>query len=166
MGFKNWYNAQNERHKAAKAERNDPEAIQRKLDQKAARKAAADVHRGVPVGVYGTHRFMQGTYVYLPTGGFKSVTKDIAGASAEFESGAGQSTATVGRVLTGGLIAGPAGAIVGGMFKKEKGRAYVYVTFADGDVAIIDGPLKDESKLRTFALGINAASKHYAAQLE
>lgn len=164
MVFKKWYNAQNERYLAAKAERNDPEAIQRKADEKAARKAAADAHKGVPTGLYGAHSFLHGTYQYFPEGHFKQVTKDIAGATAEFEAGAGQANATAGRVIAGALIAGPAGAIVGGMFKKEKGRAYVYVTFADGDVAIVDGPLKDESKLRMFAANLNAASKHYAAQ--
>lgn len=112
--------------------------------------------------VYGVHRVTNGEYVYLPKGKFTSVKKPVAGATAEFESGASNSSATVGRVLAGTLIAGPVGAIVGGMFKKQKGRAYVYVTFLDGDIAIVDGSIKDESKMREFALKVNAAAKHYA----
>ena len=111
---------------------------------------------------YDVHKIDKGEYIYLPKGQFKNIKKPIAGASAEFDKGGEHSSATVGRVAAGLIIAGPVGAIVGGMFKKQKGRAYVYVTFADGEVAIIDGPAKDESKLREFAVKVNAASEHYS----
>lgn len=108
--------------------------------------------------LYGVHKLARGEYSYLPKGKFKQVRKPVDGASAEFESGADNSGATASRVIAGALIAGPAGAIVGGLFKKQKGRVYVYVTFADGDVAIIDGPVRDETKLREFASKVNAAA--------
>lgn len=90
------------------------------------------------------------------------VKKSVAGAVAEFESGAQQKNTTVTRVAAGAIIAGPVGAIVGGLFKKDKSRAYVTVMFPDGQVAIIDGPIKDEKQLRSYAQIINAAGRHYA----
>lgn len=150
MGFKDWFNAQNERNRKWK----ESEA-QRREGQQSERTAPRTF-------AYGVHRVSNGEYVYLPKGQIKSVRKPVAGASAEFESGASHSSATAGRVIAGALIAGPAGAIVGGMFRKQKGRCYVYVTFSDGDVAVVDGPIRDEPKLREFAQKINTAASHPA----
>lgn len=114
--------------------------------------------------VYGVHRIVNDEYVYLPKGKFKSVKKPIAGAVAEFDPGVSSSSATATRVIAGALIAGPVGAVVGGLFQKQKGRCYVYVTFADDAVAIVDGPIGDASKLREFTLKINEAAKYHADQ--
>lgn len=108
--------------------------------------------------VYGVHRINGDTYVYLPEGGFKQVRKPIAGAVAEYEPGSavgGRTTLT--RVAAGAIVAGPVGAIVGGMFKKDRSRGYVSITFPDGDVVVVDGALKDEKKLREFAGKVTAA---------
>lgn len=132
MGFKDWFNAQQER---------------------------ADAN-----AVYGVHRLNGGEYTYLPQGKFKNIKKPIAGAVAEFESGAdvgGRTTLT--RVAAGAIIAGPVGAIVGGMFKKDRNRVYVSITFADGEVVVLDGPAKDEPKVRAFAHKLNLAAARHSA---
>lgn len=111
---------------------------------------------------YDVHSVNRGMYSYLPVGKFKQIRKPVSGAVAEFETGAdagGRTTLT--RVAAGAIIAGPLGAIVAGMFKKDRNKIYVTVTFPDGDVAIIDAPAKDDSKLREFARKINAAGAHY-----
>lgn len=111
---------------------------------------------------YDVHTVSKGVYSYLPSGRFKQVKKPVSGAVAEFETGADLSPrTTLTRVAAGAIIAGPAGAIVGGMFKKDRGRAYVTVAFPDGDVAVVDGPAKDEAKLRAFAAKVNTAAAHY-----
>lgn len=137
MGFKDWYKAQDARHKAVSS----PQAV---------------------AGYYRAHRIMDGLYTYLPSGQLKAISKRVAGAAADFESGADQKRTTLTRVAVGAIIAGPAGAIVGGMFKKDKSRVYVTVAFPDGEVAIVDGPAKDEKKLREFTLIVNRAGRHYA----
>lgn len=112
--------------------------------------------------VYGTHRLTRGRYFYLPDGNFLSVKKPIAGASAEYEPGSAvEGRTTLTRVGLGAIIAGPAGAIVGGMFKKDRAKGYVSITFADGEVAVIEGALKDEPKLRKITQQINAAAKYF-----
>lgn len=118
----------------------------------------AQAERHSQSALYGVHKVAKGEYSYLPKGKFKQIRKPIAGAVAEFESGSNNSGATATRVITGAILAGPVGAVIGGLFKKQKGRVYVYVTFADGDVAILDGPVKDETKLREFAQKVNAAA--------
>jgi len=107
---------------------------------------------------YGVHRVTGGEYAYLPEGSFKYVRKPVAGAVAEYEPGSavdGRTTLT--RVGVGAIVAGPVGAIVGGMFKKDRSRGYVSVTFPDGDVVVLDGPLTDEKKLREFARKVTDA---------
>lgn len=96
------------------------------------------------------------------TWNFGRVKKPIGGASAEFETGAASQSTTLGRVAAGAILAGPAGAIVGGMFKKDRTKAYITVTFADESVVIIEGPAKDESNMRDFTKRINAAGRHFA----
>lgn len=125
---------------------------------------SAQQERADANAVYGVHRLNGGDYTYLPQGKFKNIKKPIAGAVAEFESGAdvgGRTTLT--RVAAGAIIAGPVGAIVGGMFKKDRNRVYVTITFPDGDVVVVDGPAKDESKVRSFAQKVNAAGPRSVA---
>lgn len=129
MGFKDAWNAQMERSKAAAADA--PFAAR-----------------------YGGHYLAQGSYH------FALDSRPIAGAVAEFENGAdiGGRT-TLARVAVGAIIAGPVGAIVGGMFKKDRAKVYVTTTFPDGEVIILEAPAKDESKLREFTRKVNAAAK-------
>lgn len=83
------------------------------------------------------------------------IKRPIAGAGAHFESGADRSRPTLTRIGAGALLAGPVGAIAGGMFKKDKSKAYVTIVFPDGASVIIDGPVKDEKKMRRFAQQVN-----------
>lgn len=117
------------------------------------------------VARYGTHLVIHGKYGYLPTNALKTVKMPVAGAVAEFESGAtvgGRTTLT--RVAAGAIVAGPVGAIVGGLFRKDRNKIYVTTTFPDGKVVILEGPAKDESKLREFARKVNDASEHYSIE--
>lgn len=111
--------------------------------------------RQAQTALYGVHSVKNGQYKYLPKGKFKSVTKPIAGATAAFESGADLSRPTLTRIGAGALIAGPAGAVVGALFKKNTGKCYVTVIFPDGDTVILEGPARDETKLRQFAVDVN-----------
>lgn len=105
--------------------------------------------------LYGVHSVKGDTYNYLPSGKFKSVSKPVKGASAEFESGADRSRPTLTRIGAGAILAGPAGAIVGSLIKKDVSKCYVTVIFEDGDTIIIEGPIKDETKMRQFAADVN-----------
>ena len=114
------------------------------------------VERSRAFAAYGVHSVRDGEYRYLPEGKFKQIRIPVAGAVAEYEAGsssAGRTTLT--RVAAGAIIAGPAGAIVGGLFKKDTSRGYITVTFPDGSVVIADGPLRDEPKMRQFAQRVN-----------
>lgn len=108
---------------------------------------------------YGLHSTKNGEYSYLPPGSFKQIKKPVLGAQAVFERGSDKARPTLTRVGAGALIAGPAGAIVGALFQKDTSRNYVTVVFADGDTVIIDGPAKDEKKMRLFADRIKELSK-------
>lgn len=108
---------------------------------------------------YGAHSLSKGVYKYIPEGKIKPIKKSVIGAHVEVESGADQSgRTTLTRVLGGAVIAGPVGAVVGGMFKKDETKVYATVTFADGEVAIIEAPAKDERELREFTERVNAAA--------
>lgn len=85
----------------------------------------------------------------------------IGGAQAAVEDGADTKTTTLTRVGAGALIAGPVGALVGGLIKKDKSRAYVTIEFADGRAVVIDVPRKDAGKARAFAAKVNEAGAHY-----
>lgn len=106
------------------------------------------------MALYGVHSVRKGSYNYLPEGRFKSVTKPVAGATAEFESGADKSRPTLTRIGAGTILAGPVGALAGGMFRKNTSKCYVTVVFADGDYVIVEGPVKDEAKMRKFAADV------------
>lgn len=86
----------------------------------------------------------------------------IAGATAEYESGAVNKKITGTRIITGAVLLGPIGAVAGGALRKNKSLCYVTITFPNGDVVIVDAPLKDEKKAREFAATVNAAGAYYA----
>ena len=93
---------------------------------------------------------------------YKGKRYPIVGASAEYDSGAvvGQRP-TFTRIVAGGIVAGPVGAVVGGMFKKDRNRVYVAVSLPAVGVIVLDGPAKEDNQAREFARRINAAGQHY-----
>jgi len=121
---------------------------------------AAQKARSQIVARYGLHSVTQdGNYRWMEPGSFKQNVRPVAGAVAEYEPGSavgGRTTLT--RVAAGAVIAGPVGAIVGGMFKKDMSKGYVAVTFPDGAVVALEGPLRDEPKMRAFVEKVNAAA--------
>jgi len=108
------------------------------------------------MGRLGSHFVSNGQY----SSGFTKIP--IAGATAEFESGAEKKRVTGTRVITGAVLFGPVGAVAGGALRKNKTKCYVTITFADGNVVIIESPIKDEPKARKFAATVNAAGVYYA----
>ncbi len=86
----------------------------------------------------------------------------IAGATAILETGDVPSRPTLTRIGAGALLAGPVGAIVGGLFKKDKSKVYVSVILADGRLVLIDAPKKDVPKAMQFVAKVNAAGVYYA----
>ncbi|QAB17489.1 DUF4429 domain-containing protein [Leucobacter muris] len=118
------------------------------------RDAQRDVERASAEASYAGHVARGDVYIYARPDS-STAFKTVAGAVASFESGADRSRPTLTRIGAGAIIAGPAGAIVGGLFKKDTSKCYVTVVFADGDTAIVEGPVKDEKKLRQFAADVN-----------
>lgn len=113
---------------------------------------------------YGVHSVTRdGNYRFLPEGSFKQEVRPVAGAVADYEAGTatGERT-TLTRVAAGAILAGPVGAIVGGMFRKDTSLGYITVTFPDGGVVVLDGPLKEEPQMRQFVTKVNAASAKHA----
>lgn len=85
---------------------------------------------------------------------------NIAGAQAEVEaSGDMGKRTTATRVITGGVIFGPAGAVVGGLIRKSRNRIFITVTFPNGDTGLIEAPAKQETEARRFAVAINNAAR-------
>ena len=64
-----------------------------------------------------------------------------------------------GRVITGGILFGPAGAVVGGLLRKSRNQIYITITFPNGDTGLIEAPAKQETDARRFATAINNAAK-------
>lgn len=135
------------------AERDDLRARASAAAQ-ANRESQRDVERANAAASYGGHVARGDVYIYTRPDS-SAAFKTISGAAASFESGADRSRPTLTRIGAGAIIAGPAGAIVGGLFKKDTSKCYVTVVFADGDTAIIEGPSKDEKKMRQFAADVN-----------
>jgi len=105
---------------------------------------------------FGNTFIKKGRITHPIPGSFKSIKRDLTGASAsvDAEAYAGEST-TVGRVAVGAIIAGPVGAIVGGMFKRSNASAYLTIVFPDGEAIVIDAPLSKRAQLDDFAAVIN-----------
>ena len=70
---------------------------------------------------------------------------------------AARSRMTATRIAAGAVIAGPVGALIGGLAKKQTGRIYVLVTTDDGRVLSGDGPGKETGKAASFVAKVNAA---------
>lgn len=113
---------------------------------------------------FGGYRILNGAlHGRNPAGGWPATLSwPLAGMAAELERGATvgpRVTAT--RVVAGAVVAGPVGALVGGMLRKDRNKVYVVVTLADGSQILIDGPAKDERAARDFVSKLNAAGAHY-----
>ena len=97
-----------------------------------------------------------------PKIGYKFKKFPTAGAFAELDTvdaPAPQTTLT--RIAAGAVIAGPVGAIIGGMLKKDRSKGFITVTLADGCVIIGEFPAAKISQARKFASLINEASLYY-----
>ena len=106
-------------------------------------------------GVY----VVNGEITYTLAG--KTRRQPAAGITADFEAAERKST-TATRVIAGGVLFGPIGAVAGGLLKKDKGKVYAIVTIPDAGTIILDAPIKDEAKAREFVAKVNAAGAHYA----
>ncbi len=110
----------------------------------------------------GTTGLFKGQVRYLV--GNKRMKRPAAGVVASIESGGDAGPKIkVGRVAAGAIIAGPVGAVVGGLLRKNVNRVYVTVTFPDGETVDEDVPVKEEREARAFVSSINAAGRHYAS---
>lgn len=102
---------------------------------------------------YRGHYVRDGEISYVQSG--RVAKKALAGAVAEYESGADQKRPTLTRIGAGAILAGPFGAVAGGMLRKNKTKGYVTILFQDGDTLIIEGPVKEEPAMRQFAADVN-----------
>ncbi len=141
-------------HATTKEDRKAERAAQKEINRQARKDAPR--HPLKYMGRIGSHILSNGEY----RSGLTRVP--ISGATAEYESGATSKRVTGTRVITGAVLLGPVGALAGGVLRKNKTKCYVTITFADGNVAIIDAPVKDEPKARKFAATVNAAGAFYA----
>lgn len=88
----------------------------------------------------------------------------VAGCNAQVDSGAAiQSRVTATRVAAGAVVAGPVGALVGALAKKDRSRVYLAVTTPD-DHVLIEVKGKHETDARRFAANLNAAAAKYDTQ--
>ena len=85
---------------------------------------------------------------------------DIKGAKAYIENGANiGSRITATRVAAGLVLAGPVGAIIGGLAKKDRNKIYVLIETTNNEVVSIETKAKDEAKARAFVNKVNAAAQ-------
>lgn len=87
--------------------------------------------------------------------------KSVEGAVASFDAGNASTRIGAGRVIAGGVLFGPVGAVAGGLLRKQAGRVYVTIEWPDGGVVIAEGPVKDEGKAREFAARVSRAGRDY-----
>ena len=87
----------------------------------------------------------------------------VVGAVAEIDTvDAPAPQATLTRIAAGAVIAGPVGAIVGGMLKKDRSKGFLTITLADGKVLLVEFPSAKISDARKLVGLINEASVEYA----
>lgn len=79
------------------------------------------------------------------------------GARATVDQGGVKQKVGAGRVVGGAVLAGPVGAVIGGMAKKSKGDISLEVQLADGRVLVTTGPVKSLKKAQDVASRINDA---------
>lgn len=95
--------------------------------------------------------------------------RSVVGAVAEFEIGATRTLGartTLTRVAAGGLLAGKAGAIVGGQFQKDREdltQVFVTISWPDGGWAQVADSAAAEAHMRKAVARINSASAYYSS---
>lgn len=140
----------------------------RKAEFKAANEAVKIKYQSRKTKVENPFKHMARLGLHLVSDGYYTHGRrklPIAGATAEYDSGAEKKRTTGTRVITGTVLFGPVGAVAGGLLKKNKSKCYVTITFADGNTVIIESPIADEAKARKFVAKVNAASAYYADQV-
>lgn len=65
---------------------------------------------------------------------------------------------TATRVVAGGVLLGPLGAVLGGMAKKDRAKVYLVVEFPNEEALLIETKAKHEKDAREFATRINSAA--------
>lgn len=114
--------------------------------------------------IYGPHMMKKGVYSFQRPTYFKFQPRSLVGAEGVFESGAASSRVTATRVVAGAVIAGPLGVLVGALAKKDRTKVFAILQFGDGEQVIVEGPLKDEAKLRRFVHLFNQAAEKQTAE--
>lgn len=92
-----------------------------------------------------THSVLNGFYETL------LIRKDLRGGVAIFDSGRYRARPTLTRIGAGAILLGPAGAVAGSLFMKNKSKNYVTIIFSDGTSVIIEGKANEEKAMRKFA---------------
>lgn len=104
--------------------------------------------------MFGPHRIKKGELVLLTGDRFHHA---IIGGHAEFDPGyMTASRTTVTRVAAGAVIAGPVGAIVGAIAKKNDDECAAVFTFPDGTTKTLTAPRTQAKQLRAFVEQFNA----------
>lgn len=147
MGFKDWYNAQNERNKEWKTAEDDRKATARDVMQR--ERAAADAE---------VREAFEGIELDRRSITFNKGTYPVAGAHAVVEIGGTQRRTTATRVVVGSVITLGIGTAIGAMAKKKTNNIYLSVELADGQVIIVEAPAKREGDARRFAAAVNTVA--------
>lgn len=84
---------------------------------------------------------------------------EISGAEISLEMGAPKSRMTLTRIGTGALLFGGAGAVVGGLSRKNKQKGFIEIVTADGGF-IIEFHAKNERRARAFVLALKKAAQN------
>lgn len=79
--------------------------------------------------------------------------------------GAIRDRATVTRVVAGAVLAGPVGAVVGGLLRKRVDDRQVWLTITGGEQDwVVEVALGSQKQAQTFAAAVNAAAAQWAAR--
>lgn len=90
---------------------------------------------------------------------FRPQKEPVAGLRAEVVAGDNLGDyISAGRVIAGGLLAGPAGMAVGALARRNDTRMYVVISRGDEVLWTVEGSAKHQSDARLLADAINAAS--------
>lgn len=98
---------------------------------------------------------LTGKKLHLPMNAGRPFTAPIAGAHAEITGEIPGARSTVTRVAAGAALAGPVGALIGGMAKKDTSKIIVTVALADGRQVWTQGPKSDYSSAMFLVDKIN-----------
>lgn len=86
---------------------------------------------------------------------YKNDEYDIAGARATIDAGQIGKKMTATRVIGGGVLFGPVGALIGGMAKKSTGDAFLNIELGDGRLIVEPVKKKEMKKANEFAQQVN-----------